>query len=602
MIRLSVSSGLFLAALLIPVFPISLALYLAALLIAGCRVFISAVQNMGKGQLFDENLLMSIAAAGAFAIGEYPEAVAVMLFYGIGELFQDSAAARSRRSIAALLELRPDSAELLLDDGRTISRPPESIRPGQLILIRPGQRVPLDGIAEAGCSDVDSSALTGESLPRQVQPGDAVFSGSIVLNGELKVRVSKAYGESTVSRILRLVEDSAAKKSRSEAFIRKFARIYTPVVVGMAALVALLPPLLIPDQLFSQWLYRGLMFLVVSCPCALVISVPLSFFAGLGAASRKGILIKGSNYIETLAKAKTAVFDKTGTLTEGVFHIEQVCAADGLSREDLLYYASAAESISLHPLAKALNQAVPSPAEARITDGRELAGLGVSATVDGHEVLAGSEKLLREKGVVCPEEHRGSTVFLAIDGSYAGHIIMADSVKKDTEAALKDLKQAGINKTVMLSGDSRAVAEAIGEKLGIDRAYAELMPDDKVAQVESLLAEKREGSLLFIGDGINDAPALARADLGIAMGALGADAAIEAADVVIMKDSLMPLAEGIKLARRTMRIVKENIIFSLGVKGAVLTLSAAGITDMWLAVIADVGVAMLAVLNALRQR
>ena len=566
-LRLSIGAALLIAGWFTPPFWPQLLVYAAALLVTGGEVLWHAVSHIGKGQLFDENLLMSIAAVGAFAIGEYPEAVAVMLFYGIGEFFQEQAANRSRRSIAGLMELRPDSVELLLADGRTKTVSPELVRPGHHVLVKPGQRVPLDG------------ALT--------------------------VEVTRPFRESTVSRILRLVEEANERKSRSEAFIRKFARIYTPVVVALAALVALLPPLLVPGQAFGVWLYRGLVFLVVSCPCALVLSVPLSFFAGLGAASRRGVLIKGGNFIETLAKTDTVVFDKTGTLTKGVFAVSRVIPMADMSEEEILYHAAAAESFSLHPLAAALRKAVTLPQDPALSEMKETAGRGVSALVDGRRVLAGSPAFLAENGItVPPKAAAGTTVQLAVDGVYQGYVRLADQLKEDAETALADLKKLGVKKLVLLTGDNETAAAEIKERFALDEAYASLLPDGKVAQVEKLLAEKSAGSgkLLFVGDGINDAPVLARADAGVAMGAMGADAAIEAADVVIMDDRLAPLAEAIRLARRTMRIVRENIVFCLGVKAAVLVTGTMGLTGMWLAVIADVGVAILAVLNALRQR
>ena len=604
-LRLSIGAALLIAGWFTPPFWPQLLVYAAALLVTGGEVLWHAVSHIGKGQLFDENLLMSIAAVGAFAIGEYPEAVAVMLFYGIGEFFQEQAANRSRRSIAGLMELRPDSVELLLADGRTKTVSPELVRPGHHVLVKPGQRVPLDGKVLAGSSALDTAALTGESLPQTVTVGDDILSGCVALDGALTVEVTRPFRESTVSRILRLVEEANERKSRSEAFIRKFARIYTPVVVALAALVALLPPLLVPGQTFGVWLYRGLVFLVVSCPCALVLSVPLSFFAGLGAASRRGVLIKGGNFIETLAKTDTVVFDKTGTLTKGVFAVSRVIPMADMSEEEILYHAAAAESFSLHPLAAALRKAVTLPQDPALSEMKETAGRGVSALVDGRRVLAGSPAFLAENGItVPPKAAAGTTVQLAVDGVYQGYVRLADQLKEDAETALADLKKLGVKKLVLLTGDNETAATEIKERFALDEAYASLLPDGKVAQVEKLLAEKSAGSgkLLFVGDGINDAPVLARADAGVAMGAMGADAAIEAADVVIMDDRLTPLAEAIRLARRTMRIVRENIVFCLGVKAAVLVTGTMGLTGMWLAVIADVGVAILAVLNALRQR
>lgn len=602
-LRLAIGAGLLLAALLIHADWLKLALYIGSLLVCGGPVFLHAGRNIIHGRIFDENLLMTIAAMGAFAIGEYPEGAAVMLFYQVGELFEDRAVDNSRRAIAALTDIRPDHAELLQADGQTtLQVAPEEVQVGQLIMVRPGQRVPLDCLVRQGSSLLDSSALTGESLPQPVEEGQELLSGCINLTSPLIAEVSKPYKESTASRILELVENAAGRKSHAEAFISKFARVYTPVVVGLAVLLAVLPPLLL-QQPFSSWLHRALVFLVVSCPCALVISVPLSFYAGLGAASRHGILIKGSNYLEALSHLDTLVYDKTGTLTIGKPQVKDVLPGEGYSREEILLLAAAVESCSDHPLAKALQRAVAGQKLPQVQGIRELAGRGLRAQLAEKQIIVGNSRLMAENGIAFPEtEAAGAISYLAINNTYAGCIIFSDQIKEGAAQAIAALRSQGIRKQIMLSGDNPGAAAAVAEELGLDSYYASLLPGDKVTKLEEILAETGGGKLAFVGDGINDAPVLARADIGIAMGALGSDAAIEAADIVLMEDRLGSLPEAVLLSRRTMKLVRENIIFSLGVKLAVLILSVCGIANLWLAVIADVGVAILAILNALRQK
>ncbi|MDO4540772.1 MAG: heavy metal translocating P-type ATPase, partial [Syntrophomonadaceae bacterium] len=565
-------------------------------------VLLRAGRNIWRGQVFDENFLMSLATVGAFFIGKYPEGVAVMLFYQVGELFQDRAVDNSRKSIAALMDIRPDYAHVL-DGGRVVTVAPEQVTPGQAIVIRPGERVPLDGVVIEGASLLDTAALTGESVPREAAAGDEVLSGCINLSGALTVRVTKAYGESTVSKILDLVENAGNNKSRSERFITRFAAWYTPVVVIVAALLAVVPPLVIADAAFSDWLYRALIFLVISCPCALVISVPLSFFGGIGGASKRGILVKGGNYLETLAAAEIVVFDKTGTLTKGVFAVQHICAYD-MSEAELLELTAYAESFSLHPISRSLQQAYGREIDSsRIAEAEETAGHGIRAVVDGREVWAGNERLMRQLNLSLPEDEEwlGTVVHVAVDGKYAGHIVIADEIRDDAFAAIAQLKAAGVAQTVMLTGDIRGIGEKVAARLGMDAAYTELLPAAKVERVEALLAQTSpKGKLIFVGDGINDAPVLARADIGVAMGGLGSDAAIEAADIVIMTDEPARLVTAIKIARRTLRIARQNVIFALAVKALVLAFGAAGAATMWQAVFADVGVALLAVLNALR--
>ena len=576
--------------------------FLLAFLAVGHEVIIEAFKNIFHGEVFDECFLMTIASIGAFAIGKYPEGVAVMLLYNVGELFQDMAVDKSRDSVASLLDLRPDTANLVSGDSVTVVES-EKIQVGDLILVRPGERIPLDGVITEGKSMLDTSALTGESLPRDVDIGDDVPSGCINLSGAVTLKVTRPFGDSTVSRILDMVENASEKKSVSENFITKFARWYTPIVVIAAVLVAVIPPLVISGATFSDWIYRAINFLVVSCPCALVISVPLSFFGGIGAASRQGILVKGSNYLESLANTEIAVFDKTGTLTKGVFTVRTVSAAGGFAEGDVLRYAALAESFSSHPIAVSLRKAAGIDCgKAGITDVEEQAGHGVSAVVEGKTVLVGNSALMRAHGIAAAENKSlGTVVYVAVDGVFAGSVVISDEVREDAATTINSLHECGVKKTVMLTGDCAPIAAEVSRTLGVDEYHAELLPGGKVQEVERLmdgLSEK--GKLVFTGDGVNDAPVLARADVGIAMGALGSDAAIEAADVVIMTDEPSKLATAIKLSRRTLTIVKENIIFALAVKFLVIILSAFGCASMWFAVFADVGVCILAVLNAMR--
>ena len=581
--------------------PVGLLLLLAAYLLVGQDVLRKAFWGITHGQLLDENFLMALATLGAVVTGEYPEAVAVMLFYQIGEWFQSYAVGRSRRSIAALMDIRPDYANLLTDKGECRIDPEEAAA-GDLILIKPGERVPLDGVVTAGSSLLDTAALTGESLPRKVAEGDSVISGCINQSGLLTVRVTAPYSQSTVARILDLVENASSKKSTSEAFISRFARWYTPFVVAAALLVALVPPLLGLGP-WSVWLYRAMTFLVISCPCALVISVPLSFFGGLGGASRGGILIKGSNYLEALAKTKIAVFDKTGTLTCGRFAVAEVCPVQGVTEKEVLTLAAAAEQHSGHPIAQSLRSALDQTHSLPpVTQFTELAGRGISAQLEGQAVLVGNARLMEEQNIpYTPCDQSGTAVYVARGGQFLGWVLIADQIKPEAKAALADLRRAGVDQTVMLTGDRTETAEAVGGSLGISQIFAQLLPADKVEQVENLMAAKPgNATLLFVGDGINDAPVLARADLGVAMGAMGSDAAIEAADVVLMDDDLRRLPLAIRHARRVMSIVRQNIVFALGVKFATLVLAAFGLAGMWWAIFADVGVMVLAVLNAMR--
>lgn len=599
-----ITGAVFYAAALLFSFPawLEILLYLAGYSLVGLEVLVKAGRNILRGQVFDENFLMGIATLGAFAIGEFPEGVAVMLFYQVGELFQDFAVNRSRRSIRALLDIRPDYANLKA--GGEIRRvDPEAVQSGDLIVVKPGEKVPLDGIVTEGCSMVDTSSLTGEALPREVSPGSIVYSGSINKNGLLTMEVTRIYRESTVARILELVQNASSRKAAAENFITKFARYYTPAVVITSALLAVIPPLVVPGASFTDWLYRALIFLVISCPCALVISIPLSFFGGIGGASRNGILIKGSNYLEALNKVDTVVFDKTGTLTKGVFTVTGVQAANGFSREELLDLAAHAESHSSHPIALSIIKACPVPVESSLVDSiEELSGFGIKAVVKGRTVLAGNEKLLTREAIACTSpEDVGTVVHLAVDGTYAGHIVISDEIRDDAKAAIDALRGLGVRKLAMLTGDSREAGENVGRRLNLDEVHTELLPHQKVEQLEKLDAQKApKGKLVFMGDGINDAPVLARADIGIAMGGLGSDAAIEAADIVLMTDEPHKLADAIRIARKTRAIVWQNIAFALGVKGLVLLLGAGGIATMWEAVFADVGVALLAVLNAMR--
>lgn len=604
LLRILIGAAVYAAASLYPAEQtyVPLALYLLAFLIIGGDIVYRAVRRILRGQVFDENFLMSLATVGAFAIGYYSEGVAVMLFYQVGELFQSYAVGKSRKSIAALMDIRPDYANVQRGDALE-KADPFDVSVDESIVVKPGERVPLDAVVTAGSSALDTSALTGESLPREVGPGDALLSGCINISGALTARVTKPYGESTVSRILDLVENASGKKSQSEQFITKFARYYTPGVVIVAALLAALPPLILPGAQFSDWLYRALIFLVVSCPCALVISIPLSFFGGIGGASRNGILVKGGNYLEALARTEIIAFDKTGTLTRGVFRVQRV-APDGIGEAELLGLAAHAESLSNHPISLSLRQAYGKPVDgARISGVEELPGKGVVANVDGRQVAAGNLALMQTVGASTgvTEDVAGTVVHVAIDGAYRGYIVIADELKPDAAKAVEELRASGIRKLVMLTGDAREIGEQIGKTLKLDAVYAALLPADKVGKVESLLAEKSaSGKLAFVGDGINDAPVLARADIGIAMGGLGSDAAIEAADIVIMTDEPSRLPVAIRLAKKTLRIAKQNIAIALSVKGAVLLLGAIGIASMWAAVFADVGVAVIAILNAVR--
>ena len=579
-----------------------LALYLAAYLLIGGEVLLRAVKNIRRGQVFDENFLMAIATIGAFAIGEYAEGVAVMLFYQIGEMFQDMAVNRSRKSITALMDIRPDYANLKVgQEVRKVS--PQAIYPGDQIVVRPGEKIPLDGVVVEGSSTLDTSALTGESLPRDVQPGSEVLSGSVNKGGLLTIQVTKAFGESTVSKILDLVQNAGSKKAPIENFITKFARYYTPAVVFAAAALALIPPLVVPGAVFSQWLNRALVFLVVSCPCALVISIPLSFFGGIGGASKQGILVKGGNFLEALAQVDTVVFDKTGTLTQGIFQVTQIVGAGGYSNEQLLEVAAHAEGYSNHPIAISIQKAYGKELSlANIADYEEIAGQGIRVKIDGQTVLAGNSRLMEAHGISYQQaDQPGTVIYLAVEGSWKGYLVIADQVKADSPAAIKALKELGVNKLAMLTGDSKEVAERIGNVLGLDQVYSQLLPQQKVEMLERLEQQKAtKGRLVFVGDGINDAPVLARADVGVAMGALGSDAAIEAADVVLMTDEPSKLAAAIRIARHTRAIVWQNIIFALAVKGIILILGAMGMATMWEAVFGDVGVALIAVLNAMR--
>ena len=579
-----------------------LLVYLVPYLIVGWDTVKEAAEAVAHGEALDENFLMTVATAGALAIGflpgaetQFPEAVFVMLFFQIGELFEGIAEGRSRKSIAHLMDIRPDTAHVERN-GAVETVAPETVAPGELIVIQPGEKVPMDGVVLEGDSNLDTVALTGESLPRGIHAGDEVLSGCVNLSGVLRVKTTRAFGESTAARILNLVENAAEHKSRSESFITKFARIYTPIVVGLAVALALIPSLLTGE--WATWIYRALMFLVVSCPCALVISIPLTFFGGIGGASRKGILVKGANYLDTLSRVRTVVFDKTGTLTEGVFAVTAV-HPEMIDEQELLHLAAHVERHSLHPIAAALRQAYPNEQDdCVITDVTETAGHGVIARVNGKRIAVGNEKLMEAEGAAShPCEIKGTIVHVAIDGVYAGHIVISDRVKADAAEAVTALKAAGIRQTVMLTGDGADIAGAVAAAVGVDSFHAGLLPADKVARVEALLPD---GTLAFVGDGINDAPVLARADLGIAMGALGSDAAIEAADVVLMDDKPSKVAQAVRIARRTLRIARENMIFAIGIKVAVLVLAAFGLATLWMAVFADVGVTVLAVLNAMR--
>lgn len=592
---------------LLPEFPlkqwVSLTIFLIAYLIAGGDIVRKALLGIKNGQVFDENFLMSLATVGAFFVGEYPEGVLVMVLYQIGELFQAYAVGKSRKSISSLMQIRPDSANLLVN-GEITEVSPEKVSVGDFILVKPGEKIPLDGTITEGTSSLDTAALTGEALPREVSVGDSAISGCINLRGTLTIQVTKTFGESTVSKILDMVENASARKAKAENFISKFARYYTPIVVILAVLLAFLPPLLL-KQSFSDWIYRALNFLVVSCPCALVISIPLGFFGGIGGAAKQGILMKGSNYLETLAKANAFVFDKTGTLTKGNFKVTEVSPVD-ISKEELLRLTALAESQSSHPIAVSIVEEYASEPDATaVSDVEELAGFGVRALVEGKEILAGNLRLMKEKNIVLPADltnlTTGTAVYVAVDSAFAGTICVEDEMKPDTIPAIQELKRSGLKKLVMLTGDKKATGEAIAAKLGLNEVHTDLLPADKVTHLEALLEQQTTGrALAYVGDGINDAPVLARADIGIAMGGLGSDAAIEAADIVIMTDEPGKLPTAIRIAKNTMTIVRQNIVFALGVKVLVLILSALGYSNMWWAIFADVGVCVIAILNSMR--
>jgi Cd2+/Zn2+-exporting ATPase len=602
-IKIIVAFILFVIALAVPFQYewINNAIFIISYLIVGLEIIIEAIENIFKGEFFDENFLMTIATIGAFAIGEFPEAVAVMLFYKVGEAFEDYAVDKSRKSITDLMNIRPDFANVNRD-GALQKVNPEDVKIGETIVIKPGEKIPLDGVVIDGNSMVDTMALTGESVPRSVNIGDEVLSGCINQNGLLTVKVTKEFTESTVSKILDLVENASNKKSKSENFISKFAKYYTPTVVILAVILAIVPPFIFKNGTFTDWLYRALTFLVVSCPCALVVSIPLGFFGGIGGASKKGILVKGSNYLEALAETEIVVFDKTGTLTKGVFDVQKVYA-ENLSEDELLRLAAHAESFSNHPISLSLKRAYGKEIDNNIiTKTEELSGRGVRAIVDGKNVLIGNNKLMQENGINFTEcTDIGTISYVAINNEYAGYILIADKIKDDACTAIKDLKERNIKKTIMLTGDRKAVGESVAKELNIDMVYTELLPDGKVEKVDELIKEKsKKGKLAFVGDGINDAPVLALADIGIAMGGLGSDAAIEAADVVIMTDEPSKISTAIKISKKTLKIVKENIYFAIAVKILVLALSAIGISTMWEAVFADVGVTVIAILNSLR--
>lgn len=600
LVRIFISAVLFLAVVLMPLDGVErIAAFIVPYLVIGWDVLWKAIRNIAHGQVFDENFLMALATVGAFGTGEFPEAVAVMLFYQVGEWFQGYAVGRSRQSIAKLMDIRPDYANIE-QNGKLVEVDPEEVSIGQTIVIKAGERIPLDGIVLEGKSTVDTAALTGESLPRDVDPGDDVISGCINQSGLLRVRVTKEFGESTVAKILDLVENASAKKAKAENFITKFARYYTPCVVIGAVLLGLVPPLIVGG--WTMWIQRALIFLVISCPCALVISVPLSFFGGIGGASKCGILVKGGNYLEVLAKTQTVVFDKTGTLTKGVFNVTAI-HPEQCSEAELLEMAAYAESYSDHPISRSLKEAYAKEIDAlRVSQVEEISGRGVQATIDGKRVCAGNDKLMEDIGVPWHPCHRvGTTVHVAIDGVYAGHIVISDEIKQDAAKAIRQLKAEGVEKTVMLTGDAKAVGESVAKELGLDEVYTQLLPADKVEKVEQLLNHRQgNGKLAFVGDGINDAPVLSRADLGIAMGAMGSDAAIEAADVVLMDDQPSKIATAIRIAKKTLGIVKQNIVFALAIKGLFLIMGAFGVANMWEAVFADVGVSVIAIINSMR--
>ena len=612
LVRILITAVMLIALHFIPITGIpQLLAYVAAYLVIGYDILRKAGKGILNGRAFDENFLMALATLGAFFLaiwtksGDYVEGIAVMLFYQIGELFQSYAVGRSRKNISALMDIRPDYANIEAD-GQLTQVDPDEVPVGSMIVVQPGEKVPLDGVIVEGTASLNTSALTGESLPRDVKEGDEIISGCIDMSGVLKIRTTKAFGESTVSKILDLVENASSRKSRSEAFISRFAKIYTPAVCAAALVLAVLVPLgrMLAglDANWTDWIYRALSFLVVSCPCALVISIPLSFFAGIGGASKEGILIKGSNYLEALSEAKIVVFDKTGTLTRGVFEVTAVHHSP-MDEAQLLEYAALAECASSHPISKSLQKAYGKEIDrSRVTDIEELSGYGITATVDGHAVAAGNSKLMNKLGVEYHDCHStGTIIHMAVDGQYAGHIVISDVVKPHSKEAIEQLKRAGVQKTVMLTGDAKRVADSVAAELGVDEVRSELLPGDKVAEVEKLLAAKSKKDMLaFVGDGINDAPVLTRADIGIAMGAMGSDAAIEAADIVLMDDDPLQIAKAIKISRKCIGIVRQNIVFSLVVKFGCLALVAFGVANMWAAIFADVGVMVLAVLNAIR--
>ena len=576
-------------------------IFIVSYIIVGFEILKKAIRNICRGKVFDENFLMAVATLGAFGIGEYPEAVAVMLFYQIGELFQSYAVDKSRKSISSLMDIRPDYASID-KNGKLEKVNPEEVKIGEIIVVKPGEKIPLDGKVVEGKSTLDTKALTGESLPKEVEEGEDVLSGCININGVIKIKVTKGYGESTVSKILDLVENASNKKSKSENFITKFAKYYTPIVVIVAVILAIVPPLIIKGATFSEWVYRALSFLVVSCPCALVISIPLSFFGGIGGASKIGILIKGSNYLEALSNTEIAVFDKTGTLTKGVFEVQKI-HGEGISEEELLKIAAYAENYSNHPISKSIKEAYKKEIdEKKITDSQELSGLGIKARIEDKEVLVGNEKLMKENKIEYTKCNEiGTILYIAINQKFSGYILISDKIKEDAKKTIEELKKNNIKQTVMLTGDKKEVGEYVAKEIGIDKVYTELLPDGKVEKVEELLKTKIEkGKLTFVGDGINDAPVLTLADIGIAMGGLGSDSAIEAADIVIMTDEPSKIISAIKLSKKTMRIVKENIVFAISIKILVLILTAFGLSTMWEAVFADVGVSIIAIINSLR--
>ena len=603
LIQIIISAILFVIGLLVPFSNgwITKGIYIGAYLIVGLEIIIKAIKNIFKGEVFDEHFLMAVATIGAFAIGEFPEAVAVMLFYQIGELFQDYAVDKSKESITNLMDIRPDVA-VVKRNGKLETLKPETVKIGEEIVVKPGEKIPLDGTIIDGSSMLDTSALTGESVPRSAKIGEKVLSGCINQSGVLTIKVEKEFGESTVSKILDLVENASNKKSKSENFITKFAKIYTPTVVGIAILLAIIPPFLLKWGSFSEWLERALTFLVVSCPCALVISIPLGFFGGIGGASRKGVLIKGSNYLELLSKTDIFVFDKTGTLTEGVFEVQKINPVD-ISEEELLKIAAYAESYSNHPISASIKKAYQKEINQEIIEKtEEISGKGIISQIENKTVVIGNNKIMQEKGIEYKEcNDIGTILYVAINNKFEGSIVIADKIKEDAKQTIQGLKRNNVSKTVMLTGDKKEIAEKVAKQIEIDEVYTDLLPDQKVEKVEELIKQKTEkGKLAFVGDGINDAPVLAISDIGIAMGGLGSDAAIEAADIVIMNDKPSKILEAIKISNKTMRIVKQNIIFAISVKILVLILGACGIATMWEAVFADVGVSFIAILNSLR--